>query len=137
MTTDRILYQISVPEQMRNVVDDTPEEYRIVFPNGVKVACMIYGRYGRRWHANCSARWLVRHLLDALMDTMQKERLLDMQSKQILENAKQLQANVDKLANAVRGMIEYMPTYEGETRGDTGSITLEFAQRLLREIGNT
>lgn len=121
MTMDRILYQISVPEQVRNVVDDTPEEYRVVVPDSVKVACIIHGRYGRRWHANCSARWLVRHLLDALMDTMQKERIATMK--------------VEKLAHTVRNMIEYMPTYEGEKHCDTGSITLELAERLLREIG--
>lgn len=121
MSKDRVLYQVGVPDNMRNVVDDTPEEYRVVVPDGVTIACIIYGRYGRQWHANCSPRWLVRHLLEALMDTMQKERIAD--------------ARARKLATTVRNMIEYMPTYEGEKHCDTGSITLELAQRLLREIG--
>lgn len=60
----RIIYRVTVPLSAKTLCDDTPDEYRVEVPPNAHVACIIYGRYGKRWHANVSARWLVRHLID-------------------------------------------------------------------------
>jgi len=63
----RVIYRVSVPPDERSIVDDTPEEYLVLEPDGVHdVCCLIYGRYGGLWHCNVSARWLVRHFIKAL-----------------------------------------------------------------------
>jgi hypothetical protein len=68
---EREIYRVSVPPDQRTLCDDTPEEYRVEVPVsdgpvGSPVSCIIYGRYGNRWIANISARWLVRHLIGDL-----------------------------------------------------------------------
>ena len=62
----RLLYRAEVPASERKMLDDTPEEYVVVdFPDakGPRPVCMIWGRFGTRWEANASGRWLVAHLL--------------------------------------------------------------------------
>lgn len=64
-----LLYRVEVPEAERKMLDDTPEEYAVVdFPDakGPRPVCMIWGRYGKRWQANASGRWLVSHLIGML-----------------------------------------------------------------------
>ena len=73
MTEDRVIYEVAVPHDEQSMLDDTPEEYRVVIPTYAPVACVIHGRYGKRWHANVSARWLVRHLIERLGEVQQSE----------------------------------------------------------------
>jgi hypothetical protein len=61
--SDREIYRIVVPKQEQSLLDDTPLEYRVVVPDA-PCCCIIHGRYGKRWHSNVSARWLVRHLIE-------------------------------------------------------------------------
>jgi hypothetical protein len=60
---DATIYQIVPPQSEKTHCDDTPDEYRVDEPSDSAVSCIVYGRYGRLWHANVSARWLVRHLI--------------------------------------------------------------------------
>lgn len=66
MTKDKIVYEIEVPQAEREVIDDTPDAYRVVVPHASHCCCVIYGRYHGRWKANVSCRWLVMHLLDKI-----------------------------------------------------------------------
>jgi hypothetical protein len=61
--TAEIVYRVTVPEDERSMIDDTPDEYLVTKSDGC--CCLIYGRYGGLWHCNVSARWLVRHLLES------------------------------------------------------------------------
>lgn len=70
--SERIIYEVTVPEDQRSLCDDTPNKYRVVIPNhGTPCCCLVYGFYTDkvsrgRWEANCSARWIVRHLIERL-----------------------------------------------------------------------
>jgi len=64
MKTTAVIYSVCVPSEQHNLCDDTPDEYRVEIPANSPVRCIIYGRYGKRWLPNVSARWLVRHLIE-------------------------------------------------------------------------
>lgn len=64
---ERIIYEVEVPQDDRESLNDTPDAYRVVECDGVPT-CMVYGLYSRfreqpEWVANPTTRWLVKHLL--------------------------------------------------------------------------
>jgi len=68
--TERIIYEVEVPENERSLEYDIPEAYRVAVIEGLP-ECMVYGRYSKHrerpeWVPNVSARWLVKHLVDRL-----------------------------------------------------------------------
>lgn len=68
--TERIIYEVEVPQADRESLNDTPDAYRVVECEGVPT-CMVYGLYSRfreqpEWVANPTTRWLVKHLLGRL-----------------------------------------------------------------------
>lgn len=81
--SERIIYEVTVPESERNWVDDIPEEYRVVeFDDPDRLACMVYGKYSAfrtepEWVANPSCRWLVRHLIGRLNELVELKEWRD------------------------------------------------------------
>lgn len=76
MRSERIIYEVDVPTDQRSLADDTPNKYRVVIPEDSSCCCIVYGFYTDkisrgRWDANCSARWLVRHLIERLNELVE------------------------------------------------------------------
>ncbi len=64
---EKIIYQVDVTPKNRDadIFTDVPEAYCVV-AHGEMGGCgiVVWSLYRGNWHANCSARWLVRHLLE-------------------------------------------------------------------------
>ena len=78
MNNETVLYEIDVPEDQRNILDDVPKAYRVMTLS--KCSCIVYGKYrDGQWIANASSRWLVKHLISALAASRaENERLREL-----------------------------------------------------------
>lgn len=77
--SERIIYEVTVPEDQRSMMDDTPAAYRVTIPDqaGEAACCLVYGKYRSDWQANASCRWLVRHLIEKLKELVELKEWRD------------------------------------------------------------
>lgn len=59
-----VLYEVEVPEEDKaRDSDDIADAFRVVARSRAFAGIVIYSKCRHQWIPNCSARWLVKHLL--------------------------------------------------------------------------